>query len=289
MKREMFQECRSTKELLMMFDDAEKQDMAHPHDDGDDYFQFYHGRDSYDDVNGEQLETHRAIKARKLEIDFLKRMEVYAKVGREEARFLKAKLITTRWIDTNKGDDHEFGYRSRFAGREITTDQRFELCVAILHLESLRMMFAICASNQHGSEPYHLLSSGSKRGYLFAEAKHFISIEIPEEDREPGDEGQVGRFKLSLHGMRGVTMDWQDELIAILERHGFVKGKVSPCNHHNEQRKLSVNVHGDDFTSIGTQRQFKWFEAMLNQAYECKHQWLGFDVDEEKPYAYSTE
>ena len=103
-----------------------------------------------------------AIKARKIEMDLFKRMKVNTNVDRTIAKLLVAKVITTKWVDTNTGDDHTPGYRARFVGRGIKTDQRPELFAAIPFLESLHMILAICASNQHGTEPFHTLSSDIK-------------------------------------------------------------------------------------------------------------------------------
>lgn len=102
------------------------------------------------------------------------------------------------------------------------------------------------------------------------------------EDREPGDGTNVGRFNLSLHGTRDAAMNWQDEFIEIFVKNEFQRGNAFLCNLHHQQRKLRVTVHGGDFTSTGTKRQFKWFNDLLDSIYECKHQWFGFDNEEEK-------
>ena len=72
--------------------------------------------DFYEDVNGiDQLNTEGVISARKLELDFFKKVKVYEKVLRSEAR--GHKMITTRWVDTNKGDNSKPDLRSRLAER----------------------------------------------------------------------------------------------------------------------------------------------------------------------------
>ena len=95
-------------------------------------------------------------------------MNVYSTGERAEAKTLGAKVITTRWVDPNKGDDHTLDYRSILVGREIKIDQRPELFVATPPFESLRRVIAICASNQSCDEPFHILSSDMKRAYHFA-------------------------------------------------------------------------------------------------------------------------
>ena len=207
---------------------------------------------------------------------------MHSKVDRSVAKLLGAKIITTKWIDTNKGDEHNPGYRAPLIGREIKTDQRPELFATTPPLESLRMILAICASNQHREEPYRVLSSDIKRAHFFAKAGRPIFIEIPVEDRRPGDEGKVSRLNQRLYGTRDAATNWQEEFIATLQNNGFTKRRASPCNFHQSQRQISVIVHADDFTSTGTKKQLIWCQKIFDEAYECKHHWLGPDSGEEE-------
>lgn len=252
-------------------------DNPHPHDDIEEYKTLYRDLEFYDDIYGRPLDKELATRARKLEMDFFKKMKAHSKVERSVAKQLGAKVITTRWIDTNKGDESKPDYRARLVGREIKIDDRPDLFAATPPLESLRMILSICAHHQHDDEPYRILSSDIKRAYFFAKAKRPIFIEIQIEDREPGDENKIGRLNLSLYGTRDAAMNWQDEFTGVLVKNGFQRGKASPCNFVNVQRKLCVTVHGDDFTSIGPRKQLYWFQKLLDASYECKHHWLGPD------------
>ena len=63
-----------------------------------------------DDVHGGKLlKRDKVIEARKIE------MEYFRKVHRSKARGYK--VITTRWVDTNKGVGNEYNYRSKLVGR----------------------------------------------------------------------------------------------------------------------------------------------------------------------------
>ena len=75
------------------------------------------------------MEKDRAIEARRLELEFFRKMGVYAKVPRSMAG--NNKVITTRWIDTDKGDAENPNYRARLVGREIKTDERPDLFAGI--------------------------------------------------------------------------------------------------------------------------------------------------------------
>ena len=69
---------------------------------------------------------------------YFKRMGVYRKVQRQEAKDAGVRVITTKWIDTNKGSDSEPNYRSRLVARELNLSERPDLFAATPPLESLR-------------------------------------------------------------------------------------------------------------------------------------------------------
>ena len=74
----------------------------------------------FDDVNGhKELDWSSVVEARKLEMAFFKKMGVYLKVSRSEVKAKGGRVISTRRVDTNKGDDKSPNYRSRFVGREV--------------------------------------------------------------------------------------------------------------------------------------------------------------------------
>ena len=115
-----------------------------------------------------------AIEARRFELEFFRKMGVYTKVPRSQAG--DSKVITTKWIDTGKGDADAPNYRARAVGREIKTHERPDLFVATPPLESLRYIVSKCASNQVGSQRYCIPSSDIKRAYFYAKAVRPVLI-----------------------------------------------------------------------------------------------------------------
>ena len=47
-----------------------------------------------------------------------------------------AKVITTKWVDANKGSAEEANYRSRLVGRELNLSDRPDLFAAPTHLKA---------------------------------------------------------------------------------------------------------------------------------------------------------
>ena len=69
-----------------------------------------------------------------------------------------------------------------------------------------------------------------RREYFDAPAKRPIYIQIPAEDREPGDEGKVAKLNLSLYGTRDAAMNWADCYTKFLLSRGFAMGRGCTCN-----------------------------------------------------------
>ena len=142
-----------------------------------------------DDMSGTELNKEDAVEARRKELEFFKKLGVYTKVKKEEGM----KIISTKWLDVNKGDDKNKNYRARLVGREIAFDKRDDLFAATPPLESLRTILSICSSNQNSSnakDNFVIMSNDVKRAYFYAPATRPIYIRIPDEDKEVGDEGQ---------------------------------------------------------------------------------------------------
>ena len=80
----------------------------------------YEGQEFVDDVSGLPLDKELAIKARMVEIGFFRERGVYTKVRREPWM----RVITTKWLDVNKGDLEKPNYRARLVGREVAYEKR---------------------------------------------------------------------------------------------------------------------------------------------------------------------
>ena len=72
---------------------------------------------AWDDLTGMKLDAGKVVEARAKEVTYLREKRVYDKVPRQQALRRKWNVITTRWIDNNKGDDENPVYRSRLVGK----------------------------------------------------------------------------------------------------------------------------------------------------------------------------
>ena len=67
----------------------------------------------FDDLTGQSLDKRMAREARKLEMQFFRNMEVCDRVPRWTAARDSCKVITTRCLDINKGDQRNPNCRAR--------------------------------------------------------------------------------------------------------------------------------------------------------------------------------
>ena len=257
-----------------------------PHDEAEEmerWRMLYDGYDFYDDMHEfKKMDREEVIKARRTEMQFFKKMGVYIKVPRETARRYGCKIITTKWLDTNKGDNDNPNYRSRMVGREIKYDKRLDLFSATPPLETLKLLISLCARRQWDAKPCRMAIIDIKRAYFYAKARRPVFIEIPVEDREEGEEGMVGQLQLSLYGTRDAAQNWAAEYTSLLEELGFRAGKASPCNFVHDKRGLALTVHGDDFTIIGDETQLLWLGEKMKKRYELKMDVLGPEPHQEQ-------
>ena len=113
------------------------------------------------------------------------------------------------------------------------------------------------------------------RAYFYAESIRPVFIELPKEDRMPTEEGLVGRLNLSLYGTRDAAQNRAVEHTQALRAAGFIVGKASPCNFRHSTKDLIVTVHGDDFTSSGSEEDLVWLREKLSSRYDIKCTILG--------------
>ena len=77
--------------------------------------------EAWGDLTGLSFDPKGVLTARMQELYYIAQKKVWEAVPREEARRNGWKIIKSRWIDINKGDDTAAQYRSRLVGRNLRT------------------------------------------------------------------------------------------------------------------------------------------------------------------------
>ena len=177
---------------------------------------------AYDDITGMPLDRKKVQAARMEEMEYVRAKSVWVKIPRAEAARKGYKVIQTRWIDINKGDDVNPVYRSRFVAKEFNTGDQRGLFAGTPPLEGLRYLVHEAATWE-GDEKVIMINDVA-RAFFEAEAVWQVCIEPPEEDRCPKDQGKdlVGLLKMSLYGTRDAAKNWQDEVARVMKKWGFI-------------------------------------------------------------------
>ena len=100
-----------------------------------------------DDVTGAVLDVEGVKNARSEELEFFKTTCVYKTVPRWMAR--GKKIIKTRWIDVNKGDEEKPDLRFRLVGREYADSVDWSVYAATQPLEAMRLILSVAATTIH--------------------------------------------------------------------------------------------------------------------------------------------
>ena len=109
----------------------------------------YSWQSAWDDVSGKELNPSGVRMARALEIDHVNMKRVWRKITRSEAKRQGCKMIGTRWVDIDKGDEKKPDYRSRLVAKEFNTGQEEGLYASTPPLEALMWILSHAATIEH--------------------------------------------------------------------------------------------------------------------------------------------
>ena len=205
-------------------------------------------------------------KARREEIEYVRKMGVYTKVPRAAA--VGKKIIKLRWIDVNKMDAQNPLIRSRIVAKEFNDSIDPNLFAATPPIEALRYLVSNAATMGHGKR--YIMINDVSRAFFNAKVTREVYVQLPPEDILPGEKDMVGRLNLCLYGTRDAAMQWQERVAEHLTSIGFVRSVAFPSLYSHEERGLCTLVHGDDSVSSGTKEQVQWLRAQLEKEFEIK-------------------
>ena len=226
-----------------------------------------------DDISGAPLSTSGVQKARQEELEVLESMGWLIRVPRDSLPN-KTRVITTRWVDVNKGDHVTPKLRSRFVARELKMGGSSgpDIFAATPPPDSFRFLVSLCATdiNPRPSERLRLSFLDVSRAHFWAKASRLVHIELPPEDAQCGT--HVGQLLRSMYGLRTAASDWEREVRRVLcDVLGFSAGSSSPALFFHEGRNIRVSVHGDDFTVLSTQVEGDLLFEQLTQHWTLKN------------------
>ena len=161
------------------------------------------------------------------------------------------KIIGSRWVNCNKNDINDPDVRCRLVGQEVNTHADESFYAATPPLEAKRLLFSQWSTEQsrNGSD-LQLSFVDVKKAYFYGVPTRSLYVRFPPELGMP--KNMVGKLVRCMYGTRDAGAIWETCYTDCLVNMGFVQGVASPCCFEHKEWKVSVVVHGDDFTALGT-------------------------------------
>ena len=160
----------------------------------------------WDNVSGKPLKAEKVQAARLEECEVIKSMGVWEPIPRPK----NEKVITTRWVDVNKGDEIKRKYRSRFVAREIKKkgdglSSWTDFFASMPPITALRVLFSLAVTRRvpdiNGNlkpmpKDTCLIFIDVKKAHFWSPARRRLLVELPPEMGYGPD--MVGLLKKSL-------------------------------------------------------------------------------------------
>ena len=240
----------------------------------------------YDSVTGVQLELEKVLKARREELDWVHKAQVYTKVPLEECHNETGKEpITLKWVDRNKGDQIKENYRSRLVVREIKKQHGalpvHESTSSMPPLEAAKLLCSLAVSRKTSKrgKPLKLALYDISRAHFYGVAKRKIFVTLPPGDEEPG---MCALLLKSMYGTMDASHVWQSDYSELLSLHSFTTGKAWPSVFRHSGEDLTLLVHGDDFFVLGDDEGQSFMKEVLKKRYEFRTDgYMGMDESDD--------
>lgn len=173
-----------------------------------------------DAITGQVLRPDLVREARRREMEYFLKKNVWQKRPREESMRVQGKPpISCKWVDVNKGDDAAPNYRSRLVAREVRRPWEEAIFAPTPPLESIRSVLSLAATDVYGDKP-HVRDPLSEqrtqvsildisRAYFNAvmEGEGATYVELPHEDPDRA-KGLCGLLNVHLYGTRAAAQGW---------------------------------------------------------------------------------
>ena len=161
----------------------------------------------FDNISGEQLPTDKVLDARCEELRWCHDIQLYTKVLRSVAIHRGIKPVPTGWVDMNKRDRDNYNVRSRLVGNELKWKTKEQLLAHGLFSpmppwEMVKVLLGFLVTDDFNGIAADDLVIGIfdiSRAHFMAPADRELYIELPEEDKLPGEGDVVGRLNRMMY------------------------------------------------------------------------------------------
>ena len=215
-------------------------------------------------------------------------MKVYRVVTRESMKNDKeGKMISIKWVITNKGTEENPIAKARLVAREFNTgDKRGELFAGTPGLMVMRTVISRAMTRREDGEKRSIMLADVKTAFLYGNARRSLYVELPPEDPLAASGRYVGKLERAMYGTRDAPMIWQDHLRKTLIGNKFKEFVTHPGVFQHETRDLFICVHVDDLLCTGARDDLMWLKFQLSKEYELETKMMGDDEDMVKTAVY---
>ena len=218
------------------------------HQDEQELFSAWEGC-HWDDSKDGWLDLELCAKARREEVEYIRRHKMYVRVPRVRARSWKGPHPRQGGRRPTRDSQGSF-MCARWVAKECKTHARPELYASSTPLEALKVvLFEIATGEREGKVLYwHWSTCGGRISTLPHEEKYLSNC-------RPRTTSLVTNTRVDCYGPRDAAQNWEEELASTLSGRGLTRRSACPCVWRGRMKGEDVvaTVHGDDIT-IGGQR-----------------------------------
>ena len=227
------------------------------------------------------LDPELCAKARREEVEYIRRHKMYVRVPREVCLREAGKGTPSRQRGRRPTREQpgKPDVRARCVAKEHQTHARPELCASTPPLEALKVVLSEIRTGDREGKVLELVDV--RRAYFYALAGRKVFVEVPLEDYQPGDELMCGLLRYSLYGTRDAAQNWEEDLASTLSGLGLTRGSACSCVWRGRIMGVAT-VHGDDITIGGQRTAVEFLTKMISKKYEIRKQVRGGDPHLEK-------
>lgn len=228
----------------------------------------------FDSVSGAPLETEKVLEARKEELKWVQKQQIYIPVDESECWSVTGKApITLKWVDRNKGDAKHTNYRSRLVVREVKKAGQalldHELHSSMPPLEALKVLCSLMTSMRKSPRglPLKMKLLDISRAHFYGESRRSVYCNLPEGDEQAG---KCARLVRTIYGTQDASSVWQDTYTELLKSHNISNGRAWPALFYDPATDARFLVHGDDFVILADEIGQKKIEKILAEKFEFR-------------------
>ena len=139
------------------------------------------------------------------------------------------------------------------------------------HLSALKLLLSDFASRRWSEDklqPLEISFVDVRKAYFNASPVRNLHLAFPKDLGIPP--GHCAHLKRCVYGTRDAGLLWESCYTQVLTAMGFIRGQANPCCFKHPSSGLTLVVHGDDFTCVGSSEHLSWYETQLAKAFEIK-------------------